>query len=334
MTNLRRLFCGTVVLALCVFLIMGCGVKEAEHNGGAAYSVTDSRGVKVNFEQKPQKIVTLSMSTDEIVLGLVRPDKLAAVNYLLDDPISSAIPDLAKQIPTKIKNPSAEEIFAMKPDLVIIPDWNNIEIADSLRDLGLKVVVVPGAKNIGEVKVSVQLIADALGEHEKGTELIALMDEKINEIESKVIKIPQEDRKKVAILSLMPGYGGIGSSFDDICKYAGVINGMADEGLHNGQPVSKEELIKINPDILFLPAYADHNSVDANMRNEKYLDDPALQGINAIKENNLVYPRESYIYSVSQNIVFGIQEIDRCVYGSAFDFPDKAHLSVSEEESK
>ncbi|TCS81398.1 ABC transporter substrate-binding protein [Pectinatus cerevisiiphilus] len=327
----RKIFYILAVITICSFFIAGCAPKTApEKSAQSAYSVVDSHGTKVDFAKKPQKVITLSMSTDEIVLGLVKPDKLIAVNYLLDDPVSSNIPELAQQIPTKIKDPSAEEIFAMKPDLVIIPDWNNIEIADNLRDLGLNVVIVPGAKNIDEVKTSIQLIADSLGEHEKGTALIALMDNKISEIQDKVAKIPQADRKKVVILSLMPGYGGIGSSFDDLCKYAGVTNGMAEAGLQNGQAISKEELVKINPDVLFLPSYTDHDSIDAKARDEKYLDDPALQVINAVKNNQLIYPREGYLYSVSQNIVFGIQEIDRCVYGSDFDFPDKTHLSVAE----
>ena len=59
------------------------------------------------------------------------------------------------------------------------------------------------------------MIAEASGEPEKGTRLVAKMDAKLAEIKAKGDKIPQTERKKVVLLSLMPMYGGIGCAFDD-----------------------------------------------------------------------------------------------------------------------
>lgn len=331
---IKKLLYSFFSILLCSLLFIGCSNTPHQNDADNAYSVTDEQGKIVHFTQKPQRIITLSMSTDEIVLGLVKTDKLIAINYLLDDPTSSNIVPLAKKIPTKIKQPSAEEIFAMKPDLVIIPDWNNIEIADSLRDMGIKVLVVPGAKDISQVKQTVQLIADALGEHDKGQKLISLMDDKLAEIKTKVDTIPPHNHKKIVLISLMTTYGGIGSSFDDACKYAGVINGLDTIGIHNGQALTKESLVQINPDILLMPAYNDHNTFDVDSYNRNYLNDPSLQTITAIKNNALITPREGYLYNVSQDIVFGVQEIARCTYGNAFDFPDNMHLSVSGEKNQ
>lgn len=329
MTRINKLIYILFFIVLCLLIIFGYHSGKRLHTKATTlYSVTDYQGTKVDFPAKPQRILTLSMSTDEIVLGMVKPDKVIAVNNMLDDPVSSNIPDIGKQIATKIKNPTAEDIYSMNPDLVIVPNWNNAKIIDGLRELGLKVIVVPGAKNIDEVELSVQMIADAIDEHEKGVRLVSMMNNKIADIQAKVAKIPQNKRKKIVLLSLMPGYGGIGSSFDDLCKYAGVTNGMAEIGLRNWQPLTKENLVKIDPDILFLPTYTDHGNLDTADHNRQYLDDPSLQEMKAIKNNALIYPREGYIYSASQNIVLGIQEIDRCVYGADFDFPDKTNLSV------
>ncbi len=331
---MKKIIYSILTIVLCSLLFTGCGNASTQSVNGSSYSVTDSQGTQVQFSKKPQRIVTLSMSTDEIVLGLVKTDRLAAVSYLLDDPTCSNITALAQKIPTKIKNPSAEEIFAMNPDVVIVPNWNNIAIVDNLRDLGLKVVVVPGAENIVEVKQSIQLIANSIGEHDKGQQLIGLMDEKLADIKTKVDKIPSEKREKIVLISLMTTYGGIGCAFDDACKYAGVINGLDEIGLHNGQALTKEALVQSNPDILLMPVYNDHNTFDVDKFNRQYLDDPSLQTIDAIKNNKLVYPREGYIYNDSQDIVFSIQEIARCAYGNEFDFPDNMHLSVSGETNQ
>ncbi|WP_196593292.1 ABC transporter substrate-binding protein [Pectinatus sottacetonis] len=323
----KAIFSKVIFIIFCCVFFAGCGNNRADIKD-TAYKVTDYQGTVVNFKTRPKRILTLSMSTDEIVLGLVKPDKLVAVNTLLDDPVSSNIAALAKQIPTKIKNPSVERICSLQPDLVIVPDWNNISIVDNLRDMGINVIVVPGPKNIAQVKQSINIIADALGRHSEGTELTALMDKKIAEIEKKVSAIPKDKRKKIVLVSLMTTYGGIGSTFDDACKYAGVINGVSAAGIHNGQALTKEMLVKINPDILLMPVYDDHGKFNVKTYNEKYLNDPSLQTIKAIKNNALVYPREGYIYNASQDIVFSIQEIARCAYGKEFDFPANMHLSV------
>lgn len=73
-----------------------------------------------------------------------------------------------------------------------------------------------------------------------------MMDTKLSEIKTKIDNIKPEERKKIVLISLMTSYGGKGCTFDDICQYAGVINGVSAVGLHNGQQLTKEMLVAIN----------------------------------------------------------------------------------------
>lgn len=324
------------MVALCIVCIFafGCGNSVQKTDEKVLYSVVDSKGTKVDFAAKPQRILTLSLATDQIVLGMVTTDKMAAVNALLDDPTTSNIAPLGKKVARKITNPSAEEIFSLRPDVVIVPDWGSIDQVDILRELGLKVVVVEGAKSVTEVKDTIKIIAAALGEPQKGDALLALMDKELADVEKKVARIPQDERKRILLISVMTAYGGIGSSFDDACKYAGVINGAAAEGLHTGQTLTKEMIVKIDPDIMLLPAYNAHGSFDVKAFNDGYLLDPSLQTVKAIRNKAIMYPREDYIYSNSQDIVFAVREIARCAYGEAFAFPNNVHLSASGEKNE
>ena len=134
---------GITVLLLCVLtlLLTACGIPQIPQAGRTAYSVTDIEGTVVDFPAPPQRIVTLSMSTDETMLGLVEPERIAAVNTLLDDPVSSNVTGLVKEIPQRIGNPAVEEIMALHPDLVVVPDWGDLTMVASLREAGLKVIV-------------------------------------------------------------------------------------------------------------------------------------------------------------------------------------------------
>ncbi len=68
-----------------------------------------------------------------------------------------------------------------------------------------------------------------------------------------------------------------------------------------------------------------------NKHNNEFLLDPSLQTLTAVKERKLYYPREGYIYNVSQDIVFGVQELAYAAYGESFIQPADCHLSVVEE---
>ena len=320
------------LLFLCVLcaVLTACGAPNAADEIPAAYTVTDIEGTEVAFPEPPKRIITLSMSTDETMLGIVEPSRMAAVNTLLDDPVSSNVTGLAKRIPQRIGNPTVEEIMALQPDLVVVPDWGDLTMVPSLREAGLKVVVCKGASNLAEIRETVTLLAAAAGEPERGQKLLSMMDDKLAEIQDKVAQIPQSERKTVVLISLMGGYGGLGSSFDEACHYAGVINGRAALGIRDFQVMTKEQLVQIDPDILFLPTYNDHGNYDVAAFRREYLDDPSLQTMKAIRMKSFAEPFEGYLYNCSQDFVFGVQEIAYRVYGDAFKQSEDEHLSAVE----
>lgn len=317
-----------VFLCMLCVLLTACSMPKSAEEKPAAYTVTDIEGTVVDFPSPPKRIVTLSMSTDETMLGLVEPQRMAAVNTLLDDPVSSNVTGLVKEIPQRIGNPTVEEIMALQPDLVVVPDWGDLTMVPSLREVGLKVVVCKGASNLAEIRETIELLAAAAGVPERGQKLRAMMDAKLAEIQEKVAKIPQAERKRVVLISLMAGYGGLGSSFDEACHYAGVINGRAELGIRDFQVMTKEQLVQIDPDILFLPTYNDHGKYDVEKFRREYLDDPSLQTMKAIRNEAFAEPFEGYIYNCSQDFVFGVQEIAYRVYGDDFKQGEDEHLSA------
>ena len=324
-----------IIFVLLLFLTTSCGgeknVEETSANFSTSYAVTDITGRTIHFDAPPQRIVTLSATLDQIVLSVVPPERLVAVDSSMKDPINSNMVELASQIPETIHQPSVEYIVSLHPDVVLVADWQYMELADPLRDAGLKVVIGRGPHNLAEVKDLVRLATETIGEKRRGEILLKKMDEKLAEIKTKVDAIPQEQRKSVVFLSLMPTYGGKGSSFDDACHYAGVINGVSAYGLRNGQEVTKEVILSIDPDVLFLPDYPwkGQEWLDAYIRS--YTEDPALQTLKALKNHSLVSPRSSFLYNCSQDFVYGVQEIAYRVYGDEFYLPADAHISAVDE---
>ena len=228
------LFCLSLAL-----LTAACGKQEG--SAGHLYSFKDAQGTEIKLKEKPKRILTLSMGTDEIMLGLVEPERMLAVQALLDDPKSSTVLPLVKNIPQRITAPTLEQLVAMRPDLIIAPDWGHLENVAAMRDAGLTVAVCKGPRNLAQIKETIELLAKAAGEEERGKKLLALMDKELAEVKAQTEKIPPAERKRVVLISLMGSYGGKGSTFDEACSLANVINARAEIGIKDGQPMTKEQ---------------------------------------------------------------------------------------------
>lgn len=96
---------GLVGLLFWLAVLAGCGMPGAPAaEKDAGYTVTDAKNRQVKILHKPQRIVTLGLYTDEMVLGMVPTNKMVAVSHYLDDPKESVIVAKAQRIPNKVKD--------------------------------------------------------------------------------------------------------------------------------------------------------------------------------------------------------------------------------------
>ncbi|HWR38613.1 MAG TPA: ABC transporter substrate-binding protein [Patescibacteria group bacterium] len=308
----------TALVALfCLLLTTGCagGLKSpvAAPTGNTGYQVTDTQGTVLKLPQKPQRIVTLALSSDEMVLAMTQTERVVALHYLADDPGISTIADKAPLIPARMREYNAEMILSLRPDLVIAPDWNQAELIKTLRDMGLPVFVSKGPSRVAEVKQAIREIAAAIGEEEAGARLLSRMETELTVIAAKVQSIPPERRQTLVLISHMATYGGKGSLFDDVCGYAGVINGAAAAGLGKNDTLTKECIISVNPDLILVPTWKG-GKLDVDKIRAELQNDPALQTVKAIRAQRLVQIPDLYLYCASQDIVYAVRDIMNAAY--------------------
>lgn len=101
-----------------------------------ALQVTDDRGVVVNFDKPPQRIVSLLPSLTETVCELGHCARLVGVDRYSNFPESlRALPQLGGGL-----DPSIEAVVALRPDVVLMA--TSSRAAERLRALGIKVVAL------------------------------------------------------------------------------------------------------------------------------------------------------------------------------------------------
>ncbi len=309
---------GGVLLVALVLVLGNCAGKQlTTPEKNAAYEVTDSTGHLIRLAQKPQRVVSLSLGTDEILLGLLPPERIAAVTYLAADPGISSSAEEAKAVAVKIRD-NTEAVIGLQPDLVLIADWMKPELSQTLRDAGLNVYVYKTPYSINEIKSVINELALVLGEGAKGREIVAAMDQTLNAVSLAIKTIPPERRQKVIALSFMGAFGCKGSLFDDMCSNAGVINGAAEAGLEKNMTLSKEQIVKADPDFLLLPNWNYDGKKDIEGFRKSVQNDPALQTVKAVREKRLLEIPDCHLYCVSQHAAEGIKEIALLAYPEAF----------------
>lgn len=307
-------------LCLCLLGLLpwffGCGAKPGPTAPGDR-PVVDNKGYALMLPQKPQRIVSLTIASDEILLALVPASRIAALTYLADNPAISNVTEQAAQVPVKIRA-SVEAVVAMRPDLVLVPDWLPEELPRTLRDTGLNVYVFTAGQSISDIRKNIRDIAQAVGETEKGAAAVDAMDSVLQEVAAKVGSIPDEKRPVVARVTTMGGSGGAGTSFDDICRHAGVRNAGTLVGLSATASLSQEQILQTDPDLFLLPAWDYTAKTDLQRLREQIEKDPALQTVKAIRNRRLVQISDKYLFSTSQYIAEGVRQLAIAAYPEIF----------------
>lgn len=282
------------------------------------YTVVDSTGYKLLFKEKPHRIVSLNTSVDEIIINLVSPDRVVAVTYYADDPGISNCVEQVKNVSFRFNGNSIESLLAMKPDLLIAADWMDKTEIKTFRDMGLKVYVYKTPVSIKEVKESIKNIGEVVGELEKSKEIINEMDNKINEIKNKLKNVKKDEMKRALQVRSTGVYYRPQSSINDILRYAKVKMAANELKYTKPQTLPKEVVVNLNPDIFYIVDWNYDGKHNTNTEINKLSNDPAYKDVKAIK-NKAIYPvLGAHILTLSQYIVYGIEDVAKSAYPEKF----------------
>jgi len=271
-------------------------------------TVTDGLGNEVTLNAKPMRIVSMTLATDEILLDLVGPERLAGITYLASDASLSNIadrPELA-QIPNVVQpNPGPEQIIAMEPDLVLVAAFTDAAVIEQLKQAGLPVFVMGFVSSVDSIKESILTIGELVGEPEKAQEMVDAMDARLDEITTAIGGV-EDEPPTVLYLSSDGWVAGAGTSLDDIIIRAGGVNAAAD--LVDWNQVSEEQIIQMNPDVVILSPF---------VTDEEFIDNPVFADLAAIQNGRVYVANDAHMSAASQYIVLGVEDMAQLLYPEA-----------------
>ena len=146
-------------------------------------SLTDDEGTAVEIAAEPERIVSLTPATTEIVFELGAGDRVVATDSGSDFPdAAAALPDVAD-----FGSVDVEKIVALDADLVIAGGlgFTPADAVTQLRGLGIPVVVVY-APSIEAVYADIELVGMAVGAAGGATTLVEGMRSQMDAIHAAV----------------------------------------------------------------------------------------------------------------------------------------------------
>lgn len=215
----------------------------------------------------PQRIVSLGLCTDQLLLMMVEHDRIASLTHSSIDKKMSYMAEYVGDIP--LNHASVEEIIPFQPDLIVGSAYAAQDTVRFLRLLGYEVKLISLPRSVAEVRSHLREFATWLGREQQAEKLITDMDITILDAQQ---RNAHKSEKSVVIYS--PNGYTIGSDTleNDVLIHAGFRNLSATGGIQGFTKVSLETLVATRPDYLQI----DNHVYNANSLASAYIHHPVL----------------------------------------------------------
>ncbi|MDO6462295.1 ABC transporter substrate-binding protein [Granulosicoccaceae sp. 1_MG-2023] len=200
----------------------------------------------------PQRVVSMNLCTDQLLVLLADPEKILSVSYLSAEQHSSYVADTVLGRGYPLNHNLPEEIIPLKPDLVVTGMYLHQSETRLMREAGLRVETFPVFNRLADVKSNIRKMAQLLGESTRGEELIAAMDARQAALTQ---ALPESGPRAVAYHAR--GYTqGRNTLLDELMTLAGFHNIARDFDIEGYGSIGLEALAGARADVMISSEYA------------------------------------------------------------------------------
>ena len=223
---------------------------------------------------EPQKIVSLNLCTDQLLMLLADPDQIASLSKIVDDPHVSLLAQ--KSVEFQKNRGDAEEIFIDNPEIVVAGVYTEKATVQILQSLGVRVEIFPIEQNFDDIVENIRKMGLLVGHLDRAERMIDDFNIRLEELRSGIT-----ERPRAAIYSANGYTTGTDTMSGQILKTAGFRNITEEVGMSFGGTLPLETLVMLQPDLVITgKEYPGHS------RSEEILKHPALRPFKAITQTD------------------------------------------------
>ncbi|PVH30173.1 ABC transporter substrate-binding protein [Pararhodobacter oceanensis] len=230
-------------------------------------------------DSPPARVVSMNLCTDQLALMVAAPGQLVSVSYLA---VEQAVPPLAEAARALHGNRGlAEEIYRLRPDLILTGPYTAMTTVAMLERLGLQVERFPLLPSFDAIVEDLRRMGRLLHREERAAELIAQFT---RDRETLAARIAGQPQLRAAVYSAQGWTAGAQTLEGEILAAAGLVNIAGELGLGWGGFLPLEALLLADPDRLILGrADGGGGGREGHSQARALLAHPALRGSRAFR---------------------------------------------------
>ncbi len=252
-------------------------------------------GNAITIAKPPQRIVSQTLGSDEILFALCAPERIVGVSTVAADPAYSYIADLVntRKLPAVT---TVEVALRLKPDLVFVASYSRADLTELLRNSHAPVFRFANFDRIDDIKLNVKIVGRLTGEDAKADALVAEMDRRLAALAA---RMPAGARPRVMSFANDGYTAGANTLFDDEIRAAGGVNASAEHGIDGFVRISAEQVLKFDPDFIVTDAKPGH---EATAR-QSLLSNPAVAATRAARNGHIIVMNTREFLTAGQHVV-------------------------------
>lgn len=137
-------------------------------------------------QARPQRIVSMNLCTDELLMRIVDPSRIASITYLSQQPLNAplGLGEITSRL--KVNHGLAEEVLMAKPDLIVAGSYSTMAATALLRRLAQNVVTFDPEADFDDMRANIRKMGQAVGEPERAEQVIAEFDARLSQLQAQL----------------------------------------------------------------------------------------------------------------------------------------------------
>ena len=284
---------------------------ETEAVSDTSFTVTDSRGKAVSFDQVPGRIVSIAPSNTEILFAVGGGDRVVGVTEWCNYPEEATTREKVGGFSAKTL--SVEKVISLNPDVVVGDRSMHEEVAAVFENAGIPVVLLE-TKDFDQMYGNILIAGLITGHGQEAQDLVDSLTSRVQKIADKVGSLKSSEKKRVfwEIYDDPLMTAGVDTFIGQLITAAGGISIFSDvEG--SWPQVSTEELISRDPDVII-----SSNSHGGELKKEDVIARPGWDQLTAIRNDELYLIGEDKVSRPGPRLIDGLEEVARILYPELF----------------
>jgi iron complex transport system substrate-binding protein len=241
-------------------------------------------------ESVPQRIASLNLTADELLVEMLPKERLVAVTRWADDPDMSSVAGRVPAAAVRLPRADLERLIALQPDLVVVSEYTDADFLHLLGKSGLRHHRMSGLATLAGIREAIGALGTAVGTPAPAARLVARMDLVLGDLARQLAGAT----KPRVLYWADPHTAGAGTSFGAIIEAAGAVNVGRELGLSGIVPLPGERAFAADPDVFLVTR--------GSGGKQALLRHPLLSRTRAVREGRIVEMPNRLLVALSDHV--------------------------------